>query len=71
MSKHETKKCILLNNLESKHSLVMKVNQFMSYYKRRIFMKKSCKKCGLETGLTPYFIFKQFSVKRNLRESAF
>ena len=39
ISKEKTKS-ILLNNLESKLSLVMKVGKFMSYYKRKIFIKK-------------------------------
>ena len=43
ISKEETKS-ILLNNLESKLSLVMKVGKFMSYYKRKIFIKKKRKK---------------------------
>ena len=39
MPKHETRN-ILLNNLESKHSLVMKFGQFIEYYKI-IFSLKS------------------------------
>ena len=31
------------NNLESKHSPLMKFNQFMSYYERKSFMKYSTK----------------------------
>ena len=31
---------MLLNNLGSKHSLLMKFGQFMSYYKRKKFIKK-------------------------------
>ena len=33
-----TKKSVLLNNLQSKHSLVMKFGQFMSYYKINILI---------------------------------
>ena len=36
-------KYILRNNLESKHSPLMKFNQFMSYYERKIFVKFSTK----------------------------
>ena len=65
ISKEETKS-ILLNNLESKLSLVMKVGKFMSYYKRKIFIKKKKKeKYGLETSSGPFLIFKESSVKRN------
>ena len=31
---------ILLNNLGSKHSLLIKFDQFMTYYKRKNFIKK-------------------------------
>ena len=34
MPKHK-KKCILLNNWECKHGLLMKFGQFISYYKRK------------------------------------
>ena len=65
ISKEETKS-ILLNNLESKLSLVMKVGKFMSYYKRKIFIKKKKKeKYGLETSSGPFLIFQESSVKRN------
>ena len=33
-------KQILLNNLISKHGLVMKFSKFKKYYKRKIFIKK-------------------------------
>ena len=38
MPKHETPN-ILLNNMGSKYSLLMKFGQFMSYYKRKNFIK--------------------------------
>ena len=44
------KKYTLVNNLESKHSLLMKFGQFMSYYKRKKFMKKFHQNCDLKTG---------------------
>ena len=49
MAKHKTRKYISLNNLESKHSLLLKFDQFMSYYKRKKFIKKFYKKCNLKT----------------------
>ena len=33
----QNKKCILLNNLGNKHILLMKFDQFISYYKRKNF----------------------------------
>ena len=45
MPKHKTKKYISRNNLGSKHSLLMKFGQFMSYYERKNFIKKFCKNC--------------------------
>ena len=65
MPKHETQN-ILLNNLGSKHSLVMKFDQFMQYYKIIFFIKKFCKKSGLETSSRPFLIFKESSVKKIL-----
>ena len=47
-AKHETRN-ILVNNLGSKHSLVMKFGKFMQYYKIIFFIKKFYEKCGLET----------------------
>ena len=52
------KKHILLNNLGSKHSLVIKFGQFMYYYKRKCFIKKLYKKYGPETSSRPFLIFK-------------
>ena len=56
-------KHILLNNLGSKCSLVMKFGQFMQYY------KKLYEKCGLETSSRPFLIFKESSVKKILWRS--
>ena len=55
------KRYILLNNLGNKHSLVMKFGQFTRDYKRNIFMKKTYKKCGLETSSTPFGVCKELS----------
>ena len=54
----------ILNNLGSKCSLVMKFGQFMQYYKTIFFVKKFCKKWGLETSSRPFLTFKESSVKR-------
>ena len=65
------KKHILLNNLGSKHNLVMKLGQFMYYYKRKFLIKKLYKKYGPETSSRRFLIFKESFVKRNLRRSVF
>ena len=57
----QNKKYILLKNLESKHSLLMKFDQFMSYYARKIFMKKFYKNCVLKTSSRPFFVCKELS----------
>ena len=41
------KKCILLNNLGGKHSLVMKFVQFMWYYKKKNFYQSIIQKCWI------------------------
>ena len=64
--KHETQH-ILLNNLGGKHSLVMKSGQFMWHYKIKLFAKKLCEKCRLETSSRPFLIFKESFVKKSLR----
>ena len=48
MPKHETRN-ILLNNLGSKHGLVMKFGQFMYYFQRKTFIKKLYKTYGPDT----------------------
>ena len=60
---------VLLTNLGSKHSLVMKFGQFTYYYKRKLFVKKYYEKWTLETSSSPFLIFKESSMKRNLRRS--
>ena len=57
-------KHILLNILESNHSLVTKFGQFMQYYKRKFFIKKFYEKFGVETSPSPFLIFKQSSAKK-------
>ena len=57
-------KQILLNNLISKHGLVMKFSQFKKYYKRKIFIKKKIfEKYDLETSSKAFLIFKEASLK--------
>ena len=53
------KKCILLNNLGGKHSLVMKFVQFMWYYKKKLFIKVFYKNAGFQTPVKQIFIFEQ------------
>ena len=52
---------ILLSNFGSNHSLVMRFDRLMQYYKRKIFIKKLYEKCDLETISRPFLIFKEFS----------
>ena len=62
-------KHILLNNLGSKRSLVMRFGQFMKYYKIYVFIKKFYEKYGLETSSRPFLIFTESSVKTILSRS--
>ena len=57
----QNKKYISLNNLGSKHSLFMKFGQFMSQYKRKNFIKKFFKNCGLKTSSGPFCVCKELS----------
>ena len=58
-------KHILLNNLGSKYSLVMKFGQFMQYYERIFLSKNSTKNSS-----RPFLILKESSVKKILWGSA-
>ena len=69
MSKHEARN-ILLNNLESKCSLVIKFGQFMQYYKITFFIKEFYEKCVQETSSRAFLIFKESSVEKILWRSA-
>ena len=51
-------KHILLNNMGSKDSLVMKFGQFMQYYNINFFIKTFYEECGLETSSRLFLIFK-------------
>ena len=48
-----------LNNLGSKHSLLMKFGQCMSYPKRNNFIRKLCKNRGLKTSSKPFCVCKE------------
>ena len=63
-------KHILLNNLESKCSLIMKFSQVMQYYKINFFIKQFYEKYVLETSSRSFLIFKKSSVKKILWSSA-
>ena len=54
-------KYILLNNLGSKHSLLMKFGQFKSYYKRNIFIEKVFKKDDLKTSSRLFCVCKELT----------
>ena len=58
-AKTQNNKYILLNNLGSKHRLLMKFGQFMSYYKRKKIIKIFCKNCDLKTGSRPFCVCKK------------
>ena len=49
------------NNLGSKHSLLIKFGQFMSYSKINNFIKKFYKKRGLETSSRPFCVCKELA----------
>ena len=55
------KKCILLNNLGSNYSLLIKFCQFISYYKRKSFVEKFYKNCGLKTSSRSFCVCKELS----------
>ena len=57
----KNKKYVLLHYLESKHSLLMKFDQFMSHYKRKNFIEKFRKNCDLETSSRPFCVYKELS----------
>ena len=61
MPKHKTRNTFLLNNLGSKHSLLMKFGQFMSDYKRKNFIKKFYKNCDLKTSSRFFCVCKELS----------
>ena len=52
---------ILLNNLGSKHSLLMKFGLFMSNYKRKMFTKKFYINCDLKTSSRLFCVCKELS----------
>ena len=62
-------KHILLNNLESKHSLVINLGQFMKYYKRSLFIKIFYEKCDLETKLQTLFNLQRILCKKESEQA--
>ena len=52
---------ILLNNFGSKHNVLIKFGQFMSYYKIKDFMEKFYKNYGLKTSYRPVWVCKELS----------
>ena len=52
-------KYVLLDNLGSKHSLVMKFDQMMQYCKRKILIKKPYINYDLETSSRPYCVYRE------------
>ena len=71
MPKHTFyKKYVLLNNLQSKHSLAMKFCEFMPYYNRKMFIKKFYKKCDLTQVPGPFVFMKKLYWKMKFLKQA-
>ena len=60
MPKHKTRNTFYWITWEV-NSLLMKFGQFMSYYKRKKFIKIFCKTCSLKTILRPIYVCKELS----------
>ena len=58
-------KHILLNNLGSKHGLIMKFVKFMQYYKISFLIKIFYEKCDLETSSRSFFNFQRILCKKD------
>ena len=43
------------------YSLLMKFGQYMSYYKRKNFIKNFYKNCDLKTSSRPFYVCKELS----------
>ena len=63
----KSKQYLLLNNLGSKHSLLIKFGQFMSYYKRKYFIKKLQKNYDQEIRVRSFCVYKELSTISNLK----
>ena len=61
LQKIKFSKYISLNNLRSKHGLIMKFGQFMSYYKRKISSKNSIKTVVWKIVPGPFCIYRELS----------
>ena len=66
--KHKTRFIELLEEQTQSGNEIWPV--YVTLQDRFFFIKKFCEKCGLETSSRPFLIFKESSVKRNLRRSA-
>ena len=60
MPKHKTRNTFHWKTWE--YSLLMKFGQFMSYYKRKNFIKKFNKNCSLKTSSRPFCVCKEWSI---------
>ena len=60
MPKHK-KRNTKLNNLGSKHSLLINFSQFMSYYKKKC-IRKFYENCDLKTSPGPFCICKELVI---------
>ena len=58
MPKHKTRNAFYLGG---KHSQLIKFGQFMSYYRRKNFVKEFLKNCDLKTSSRPFCVCKELS----------
>ena len=58
---HILKSSSIYSNPCKAATLLMKFGQFMSYYKRKNFIKKFCKYCNLKTSSRPFCVCKELS----------
>ena len=66
---HDVIKCLsikqeinFMNNLGSKHSLLMKFRQFVSILQKKTLIEKFYKNCGLKTSPRPFRVCKELSI---------
>ena len=55
--------------MESKHNLLMKFGQFMSYYKRKKNIRKFYENCSLKTSPRPFFVCKELGITSTENET--
>ena len=74
MPKHKTRNTFCWTTWEIS-SLLMKFGQFVSYYKRKNFIKKFHKNFDLETSSMPFCVYKELSTtstgKWNLKQATY